>query len=94
LAARPRAVVEIVLFTLVAAAPHEAFLALAETVLPALQGARTLRITIAGCREVKPQSDWRGGRNTLKLAGRECTLNTLKRLQEQWGTNPQLEPCS
>lgn len=94
MAAWPRAVVEIVFFTLVTAAPHKAFLALTATVLLALQGARTLRITVTGCGEVKAQSDWRIGRNTLKPTGQEHILNTLKHLQEQQGTNPQLEPHS
>lgn len=69
MAAWPRTVVEIVLLTLVAAAPHKAFLALTAAVLLALQGVRTLRITVTGCGEVTPQSDWRRGRNTLKPTG-------------------------
>lgn len=48
MAAWPRTVVEIVLLTLVAAAPHKAFLALTAAVLLALQGVRTLRITVTG----------------------------------------------
>lgn len=67
LTAWPRPVVEIVLLTLVAAGPHKAFLALAATILPALQGTRTLRVTVTCCREIKPQSELRGCRNTLLL---------------------------
>lgn len=50
LAARPRPIVEIVLFTLVTAIPHKAFFAFTETIIFALEGKRPLRMTVTGCR--------------------------------------------
>lgn len=50
LAARPRPIVEIVLFTLVTAIPHKAFSAFTATIVFALEGKRPLRMTVTGCR--------------------------------------------
>ena len=50
LAARPRPIVEIVLFTLVTAIPHKAFSAFTATIVLALEGKRPLRMTVTGCR--------------------------------------------
>ena len=50
LAARPRPIVEIVLFTLVTAIPHKAFFTFTETIIFALEGKSPLRMTVTGCR--------------------------------------------
>lgn len=50
LAAGPRPIVEIVLFTSVTAISHEAFSAFTATVLFALERNRPLRVTVTGCR--------------------------------------------
>lgn len=50
LTARPRPIVEIVLFTLVTAVPHKAFSAFTATIILALEGKRPLRMTVTGCR--------------------------------------------
>lgn len=48
LAARPRPIVEIVLFTLVTAIPHKAFSAFTAAIVLALEGKRALRMTVTG----------------------------------------------
>lgn len=50
LAARPRPIVEIVLFALVTAVPHKAFSAFTATIVFALEGKSPLGMTVTGCR--------------------------------------------
>jgi hypothetical protein len=50
LAARPRPIVEIVLFTLVTAISHKAFSAFTATIIFALEGKGPLRMTVTSCR--------------------------------------------
>ena len=66
LAARPRPVVEIVLFTLVTATSHKAFPTFAAAVVFALKWQGALRVTVTGCRgEGKEDVIWKRRKSTF-----------------------------